>query len=120
MKKTLGTLFALVALAAVPFFVEAADETKTLSGEPVDMVCYMTGKSGPGHASCAKTCAEKGNPIGLLVKTDGKSELYLVLGSGGKAAKDLMAAHMGMQVKATGKVSKKDGLNIITLEKVEM
>ncbi|MFP6617075.1 MAG: hypothetical protein VCB26_11790 [Candidatus Hydrogenedentota bacterium] len=108
---TLGLIVAVATAIAPVANIFAADVA--LSGEPVDMVCYMDGKSGAGHASCATACAKKGNPIGLVVKEDGKSVLYLVLAAGGKASKDLMAAHMGKIVDVTGKTSKKDGMNII-------
>ncbi len=47
------------------------------------------------------------------------AQLYLVLGAGGKQAKDLMAQHMGKQVSVTGKVSEKNGMKVITVSKVE-
>jgi hypothetical protein len=97
---------------------EKGAEEMTVSAEPVDMVCYMNGQSGEGHAACATACANKGNPIGLVVDEGGKKSLYLVLGGGGKAAKDLLAAHMGMVVDVTGKASKKDGMNVIVASEV--
>ncbi len=107
-----------MALAALVCAGAYAEDT-TLTGEPVDMNCYVTGKSGEGHAACAKSCAEKGNPIGLAVKgADGKVSLYLVLGGGGKAAKDLMTEHMGKQVTVTGAVTEKDGMKIVTVASV--
>ena len=117
-KFALGLL--ALAIAISPFTVFAADEakTKTLTGEPVDINCYLTGKSGEGHAGCATACANRGNPIGFVVKDGDKTHMYLVIGSGGKQAKDVIAAHMGKQVKVTGKVSKKDGMNIIAVEEV--
>ena len=118
---TFGLMVAVV-LAVAPiaktFAADAAPKDVVLTGEPVDMVCYMTGKSGPGHAGCATACANKGNPIGLVVKDGDKSTLYLVLGGGGKASKELMAAHMGAQVEVAGQASKKEGMNIITASKV--
>jgi hypothetical protein len=106
------SLIVAVAFAIAPVSTSFAADG-VFSGEPVDMNCYVDGKSGAGHASCATACANKGNPIGLVVKEDGKSVLYLVLGAGGKASKDLLAAHMGKIVDVTGKASKKDGMNII-------
>jgi hypothetical protein len=109
---------ALAVLACA--FAGAYAEDQTLTGEPVDIPCYLGGKMGEGHAACAKSCADKGNPIGLAVKgADGKDQLYLVLGAGGKAAKDLMGEHMGKQVNVTGQVADKDGMKVITVAKVE-
>ena len=113
-----------IALAIAPitesFAADAASKDVVFSGEPVDMVCYLDGKSGAGHASCATACANKGNPIGLVVKEGDKSVLYLVLGAGGKASKDLLAAHMGKVVNVTGKASKKDGMNILLASNVSV
>ena len=115
-------LVAVVVLAMAPVAVIYAEDTVgvdvVLSGEPVDMNCYLTGKSGEEHASCAIACATKGNPIGLVVEQDGKRVLYLVLGAGGKASKDLLAEHMGTIVDVTGKASKKGGLNILVASEV--
>ena len=120
MKKVIVLGVAMFALLCTPMFMAAAAEETTLSGEPVDIACYLTGKSGSGHAACATSCANKGQPIGLKVEADGKTEVYLVLGKGGEAAKDLMAEHMGKQVKATGDVSETGGLKVIEVSKVEV
>jgi hypothetical protein len=109
-----------MAIAALAVCAGAYAEDQTLTGEPVDIACYLGGKSGEGHAACAKACADKGQPIGLAVKgADGKTSLYLVMGGGGKAAKDLMGEHMGKQVTVTGAVTEKEGMKIITASKVE-
>lgn len=120
MKTVLTLAFvATVAIAVVPTFAaEEAAVDVVLSGEPVDITCYMSGKSGEGHAGCATACANKGNPIGLVVDEGDKKVLYLVLGADGKASKELMAEYMGYVVDVTGKASKKDGLNIIVASSV--
>lgn len=71
---------ALTIVAAVPR--ASADELAyenevTVSGEVLDLTCYMTdGKKGPRHKACAKLCAKKGLPMGLL--TDA-GEVYLLI-----------------------------------------
>jgi hypothetical protein len=71
-----ATFTLAVGLAGVAAPLYAAD---TLTGEVVDMACYVphpaTGR-GPSHKKCAETCLKKGIPMGLL--TDDK-QLYLVL-----------------------------------------
>jgi hypothetical protein len=51
----------------------------TLTGEIVDMACYVghpaTGH-GPGHRKCAEVCLKKGMPMGLLTED---KQLYLLL-----------------------------------------
>ena len=121
MKYALMACAVLAVLVAIPGSVSAAGEATevALKGEPVDINCYLTGKAGEGHASCAKSCAERGNPIGLVTKgEDGKNQLILVTGSGGKAAKDVMAEHMGKQVTAKGKLSTVDGMKILAVSEV--
>lgn len=109
----------VVATLMTPFVGVSAEDEVTLKGEPIDIQCYLSGRSGEGHASCAKSCAEKGLPIGFLTKgEDGEQTLYLVMGADGKASKDYMAAHMGKTVQAKGTVVEKDGLKILTVSEV--
>jgi len=118
MKKIATLTLATLAVMLTPMLVFGADKDAevTLTGEPVDIQCFMQGRSGEGHASCAKSCAGKGLPIGLFVKDGDKEELYLVLGDD---AKKEFIENMGKQIKATGKVSKKGGMKVLTLSKVE-
>ena len=111
----------LLAALAVPMVTSGAEEAETVSlvGEPVDIQCYMGGRSGEAHASCAVSCAEKGQPIGFLAfEDDGTERLYLVMGADRKPAKDYMAEYMGMEVTATGTVTKKNGMYILTVSEV--
>jgi len=68
----------LVAAAFVLWGGEAS-AADVVSGEVVDMSCYMphpeTGR-GRGHRKCAETCLKKGLPMGVLAE-DG--QLYLAL-----------------------------------------
>jgi len=116
--KTMIRSVLVLALLASPFIVTAAIESKTYEGEPVDIQCYLGGKSGLTHAGCAKACAKKGIPVGFVVMEDDKPQLYLVLGEGGKSAEDLLAEHMGKKIKVTGKLEPKEGMNILKIEKV--
>ena len=108
----------MLTLMLVPVMGASAEEV-ALKGEPVDLQCYMSGQSGPGHASCATACANKGIPIGFVTKDeDGKEKMYLVMGADRKPAKDFMAEHMGQNVTAKGTVSEKNGLSILTVSEV--
>ena len=65
---------ALLAWAVTPAF--AAD---SVTGEVVDLACYMVhpqSSVGAGHKKCAEVCLKKGLPAGLLT-TD--KQLYLLL-----------------------------------------
>jgi len=55
----------------------AYENEVTVSGEVLDLTCYLAdGKKGPSHKACAKLCAKKGLPLGLL--TDA-GEVYLLI-----------------------------------------
>ncbi len=96
-----------------------AGEEVTLTGEAVDIACYLGGASGSGHASCATKCAEGGKPIGLVVGEGEDAEMYLVLSDGMAPPKDIMAAHMGKVVTVTGEVVEQDGMKCVKVASVE-
>ena len=113
---------AVLAVSLIQMVSAGAEDAVELSitGEPVDIQCYLSGRSGEAHASCAQTCAEKGQPIGFAtLDDDGKEQLYLVMGAGHKSAKEMMLEHMGKEVTATGTLVTKDGMKILTVSKVE-
>ncbi len=112
-------LFIMLAAVMAPFLgASAAENDVRLEGEPVDILCYFGGKSGGEHADCAKSCVEKGLPIGFVTKDDdGKKQMYLVMGADEKPAKDYMAKYMGEMVLSEGKVVDKDGLKILTVSR---
>jgi hypothetical protein len=64
-----------VLLAAMPISASA----DTVTGEVVDLSCYLTHPHtsvGASHRKCAETCAKKGLPMGVLSE-DGKVLLLL-------------------------------------------
>ena len=73
------TLASIIGAALLIWAAAPARAAETVTGEVVDLACYMphpaTGK-GAGHRKCAETCAKKGLPIGIL--TDDK-QVYLLL-----------------------------------------
>jgi hypothetical protein len=90
----------------------------TLTGEVIDMYCYMshpaTGR-GPDHASCAQTCMRKGLPIGFL----SGGQVYVLIGKDHESVKDLVVDLAGVQSKLTGKLMDHDGVKAIELIKIE-
>lgn len=76
-------------------------ESVTLTGELVDLVCYMQHPEdgqGPQHSACARKCMKQGLPAGLL--SEGK--LYLLLGPGHDNISPTFAEHAGKQVSVKG------------------
>ena len=69
----------IVAAAVLAGSVLAARAADNVTGEVIDLSCYLhhpeTSK-GPSHKKCAETCAKKGLPMGIL--TD-DSQVFLLL-----------------------------------------
>src|ERR1700732_1740481 len=111
---TIILLWAGTLLGATPAVVFAADEgsnqTVTVKGEVIDMVCYTDGGlSGKDHADCAKTCISLGLPVGLKGE-DGKT--YLLIGDHKPMNKELVK-YAAQTITVKGKAVSRDGVNMI-------
>lgn len=115
--KTGVTLAFTAALAASPLTFAAqqskdsldASATKEVTGEIVDMMCYIDhGAKGEKHASCAETCIKGGGPVGIL--SDGK--VYLVVGAH-KPMNDELAPLAGKTVTLRGKMAHNGGVTML-------
>lgn len=93
-------------------------KAETISGEILDMGCYMAHEGkGKKHAKCAAACVAGGAPIGLLT-ADGK--VYLVVGDHEGEKPYLEAkALAGSNAKITGMVYTRGGLTGIVVKKAE-
>lgn len=117
--KTLKMMMTLLAasLFAAGSILAAEEQEKapsakqaTITGEVLDMVCYLdSGKSGEAHAKCARRCIESGTPVGLKAQ-DGKT--YLVIGEHKPMNKEL-AEFAGKTITLRGKVASRDNLSMI-------
>lgn len=97
---------------------QAQDESKTVSGEVLDMACYMAkGAHGEKHKSCAASCIKGGAPMGLLTD-DGKVYL-LVEDHNKKEAYAKVKEHAGEKVKVKGTASVKGGLQGLIVEELQ-
>jgi hypothetical protein len=99
--------------AAVPLSLVAADDkdenTKTVSGEVVDLMCYLDhGAKGEKHKGCAGKCIKNGGPVGLL----SGEQVYLVVGDHAPI-NDQLAAKAGETVTLKGKVVERSGMKMI-------
>ncbi len=118
MQALLGIVTA-AAFAASPLFAaeeagkehkHAAGDTKKVTGEVVDLACYLDhGATGADHADCAKKCIAGGLPVGLKA-TDGKT--YLLIGDHAPMNKEL-AEYAAKTITVEGKVVSRDGINMI-------
>ena len=99
----------------------AAENTgaeQTLTGEVVDVFCYLShGKEGlgKGHAGCAKKCIESGLPVALKVG----DQLYLAAMATHDPANKTLAEFAGDQVTVHGQVMEQDGQHLISITTVE-
>jgi len=89
--------------------VKEAPQAMTVTGEIVDMGCYLGhGAKGPDHASCATKCIAGGMPMGLLTADN---KLYLMTMSHEDAEPFNKAKEMAAKmVEITGPVHERDGM----------
>ncbi len=122
MKKLISAVFIAAAVAggvmAAGGHLDPSGKAETISGEMLDMACYMAHEGkGKKHAKCAASCVVGGAPLGLLTK-DGK--VYLVVGDH-ESEKPYLAAKAlaGANAKLTGTVFTRGGLTAIIVSKAE-
>ena len=98
--------------------MDSRGKVETISGELLDMACYMMHEGkGKKHAKCAGACVTGGAPLGLLTK-DGK--VYLVVGNHEDQKPFVEAkALAGANAKITGTVFTRGGLTAIIVSKAE-
>ena len=83
----------------------AAGETKTVSGELIEMACYARmglNATGADHAACALRCAEGGSPLGILTADD---EIYTITGEMTENENAKLLEFVAKNVTATGDVN---------------
>jgi hypothetical protein len=108
------SLFLLIALAS---FNYVKFETKTVTGEILDMKCYMTsGAHGPEHKDCAAKCVKGGSPMGILAD-DGK--VYLLIEGDNATAFEEAKKYAGESVTVTGTLSEKNGVQALIVTEVK-
>jgi hypothetical protein len=96
---------------------DKSEKSTTIQGEVIDMACYMTkGQHGADHADCAQMCINNGLPVGILDK-DG--HVYLCTTSNQKPANSMLVQYAAKQVKVTGTVYEKGGMDLLAVDKVE-
>ena len=92
------------------------DAAVTLSGEVVDLHCYLTrGASGPEHAGCGNACLARGVTPGFLAD-DGR--VFLLLAARPFSVKDQVAGLAGEKVTLTGTPVERAGLHALKVESV--
>ena len=101
---------ALVVCAVMGVSFVHAQEGTSITGEVVDLMCYLDhGAHGAKHVGCAEKCIKGGGPVGILTADD---KLYLVIGEH-QPMNDTLAPLAGKTVTLTGKVVSRNGMNMI-------
>ncbi|MBV9963655.1 MAG: hypothetical protein JO072_15545 [Parafilimonas sp.] len=123
MKKNTLDLKTLLCLLTICFMAltipsSAQNKTATITGEVLDMDCYMkSGAHGADHKSCGDMCIKGGAPMGILT-SDNKVYL-LVADDSKKDAYEEAKKHAGEQVTVTGELSEKDGIKGLVVADVK-
>jgi hypothetical protein len=109
----------IVALAISPLAVAQEHEhgkenlsaaaEKTVTGEVVDMMCYVDHSAmGDKHGACGAKCIKGGGPVGIV--SDGKA--YLVVGEH-KPINDQLADSCGKTITLKGKMAERGGIAML-------
>jgi hypothetical protein len=86
-----------------------ASAAKEVTGEVVDMMCYVDHNAmGDKHSACASKCVKGGGPVGIV--SDGKA--YLVVGEH-KPINDELADYCGKTITLKGKMAERGGIAMI-------
>jgi hypothetical protein len=119
MKRILILVVGAVFLAGAVAF---ADEPKkeeakavTLTGEVLDLYCYMEhpeNATGAEHMKCAQSCIKKGMPVGFL-SADGT--VYLIIGKDHQPVNATLADWAGKKSAITGVVKENKSMKAIEL-----
>src|SRR4029453_5708747 len=86
-----------------------ASASKELTGEVVDMMCYVDHNAmGEKHSGCATKCIKGGGPVGIV--SDGKA--YLLVGDH-KPMNDQLAEYAGKTITVKGKMAERGGVAML-------
>ena len=127
MRRIWTVLAVTAAVACLGYGVVSAADKKaegheakpvTISGEIVDMGCYVGhGAAGEKHAECATKCIAGGMPMGILTK---EGKLYLLTMAHGNADPFNMLKDMaGKQMKVTGPANVRNGMKTLEVAAAE-
>jgi len=114
MKRVIAILFcfALAVPALADQHMAMKGSTKTVTGEVVDMGCYLGHAArGANHVSCATKCINQGMPMGLL--TNNGTLYLLTLDHDDADPYNKIKTMAGKSVSVTGEVMTRSGMKAI-------
>jgi len=93
-------------------------QSQTIEGELVDMACFTgAGLKSGTHTLCARVCALKGAPVGLLTDS---GEVYQVLPAmAAMPVSDEVLDALATRVRVTGNVNGRGDLRTIAITRIE-
>ena len=105
-----GLAISPIAMAQEHQHGKEAGNSKEVTGEVVDMMCYVDHNAvGEKHGqSCGVKCIKSGGPVGIV--SDGKA--YLVIGEH-KPMNDELADSCGKTITLKGKMAERGGIAMI-------
>ena len=104
-----STALVLSPLAFAQEHGKDAVATQEITGEVVDMMCYIDhGAAGEKHAACAAKCIKGGGPVGIK----SAEKTYLIIGEH-KPMNDELAQYAAKTITVKGKVAERDGISLI-------
>ena len=116
-KKIAGIFFLASLFISLTSLLPKKFETKTVTGEILDMKCYMTsGEHGDSHKDCAQMCLKGGSPMGILAED---SKVYLLVEGKNSAPYEEARKHGGETMMVTGTLSEKNGVQALIVTEVK-
>ena len=86
-----------------------AAASKSVTGEVVDLMCYIDhNATGDKHSACGNKCIKGGGPVGIV--ENGKA--YLVVGEH-KPINDELAESCGKTITVKGKIAERGGIAML-------
>ena len=87
-----------------------AGASKEVTGEIVDLMCYIDhSATGDKHAACGTKCIKGGGPVGIV---ENGSKAYLVVGEH-KPINDQLAESCGKTITLKGKIAERGGMTLL-------
>jgi len=121
----LTIIFALVVASTLTFAHGNEDHEKKgkgqeIQGHIVELSCYLKHDAiGEKHRDCARECAEKGLPLGLLTKN---GTLYHIMGEGHESLHEVnkrLMNYLERDVQVVGEVFEKSHTHVVVIQKIK-
>ena len=116
--------FLLTCFVSFAFSLSFSQQKREVSvtGEVVDLQCYISGAMGKGtsaeHKECATNCAKGGIPLGILEEKTGNLVLAGQTKNAMKGANEMLMDFIAEKVTVRGRLSEKGGVKLLLISKV--